>query len=318
MDAYPPIAPVRVRTAGESHAGPMREYNEDAFGIFDDATSAIAMVADGMGGHSSGRRGADLCVDTCKALFEGRKSSILDDLAEAWWNGEHPPPPSSDVPAKRPRPYSTLPVVDRVELREHVKELLAKRVPQSMGDVATLEAETRTLLDLPTRIMQRANGDLHRRSERDMSWRGTGAAVVCAIFAAGQASLAWVGDGRISRYRAGTLEALTTEHSLINEYLRLNMELTPEQLEEIPRNVITRAIGMTDTVIVDQRAVPVEKGDVFLLMCDGIYNTFSDAEIKTAVRDRGIEAAPYLVDVASRPRPGHSGDNVTLVAVEIL
>lgn len=312
------ITPVRVRSAGMSHEGPRRQYNEDAFGIVEDATGALAVVADGMGASRSGRPAADLAVETCTESFRVRSASALEELAEIWWAAEHAADPGKPG-GPRPRPDEALPIADRAELRERVGLVLARRVPDSMGDVAILEAETRVILELPARTLERSNGSIYRLAERDPThWRGHGAAAVCAISAAGQAFIAHVGDSRVSLVRGQSIEALTQEHTILNDYKNLNIAITPEQIAEIPQNVITRALGMRDTVKVDTRAVPIQTGDSFVLASDGIWRAFSPAEILAAVRAHGVNAAAELVKRGMDDHADHPGDNLTVVVVEIL
>lgn len=313
-DPYPPIAPVRVRAAGATHQGPARDHNEDAFGFFDDASSAIAIVADG-----TGRDPAARIVDTCKTIFRGRNATVLDDLAETWWLGEH----GVGSPGARVRPFSTLPIAERVELRERVRLVLEHRVPEAMGDVAVLEAEKELLLAIPTRALTRANADLIRLAEKDHRRRGVvGAAAASVIFAAGCASIAHAGDCRVSRVRGASIEALTTEHNLRNEYAKLppdqRPELSEEELDRLPANVLTRVIGFDDKLDVDTRTVPIEPGDLFLLATDGFWRAFSEMELLATLRSRRTEAAAYLVERGSRGRPDHPGDNLTAIVVEVL
>lgn len=317
-DPHPPIVPVRVRGAGATHEGPQRDHNEDAFAFFEDATSAIAVVADGMGHARSGDHAAAKIVDACANIFRGRGATVLDELAETWWIGEH----GIGSPGARVRPFSTLPIAERVELRERVRRLLEHRVPEAMGDVAVLEAERESLLAIPTRVLERANADVHRLVERDRSWAGLGAAGACVLFAAGSASIAHAGDCRVSLVRGASIEALTTEHTLRNELDTLpagqRPDLTPEEIEQLPSNVITRVIGLDDKVQLDTRTVPLERGDLFLLATDGFWRAFSEMELLTTLRARGSGAAAYLVERGSRQRPNHPGDNLTAVVVEIL
>src|SRR5262245_18627931 len=142
---FPRPKDMRVRAKGATHAGPRGNDNEDAFGFVAEDGAALAVVADGVGEHISGRRAADITVETCAELFRGRSTSILDELAEVWWLGEH----GDDAVGTRPRPYSTLPIADRVALRDRVGRILKERNPDSMGDVAVLEAETQSLLAIP-------------------------------------------------------------------------------------------------------------------------------------------------------------------------
>ncbi len=314
-DPFPPIAPVRVRGAGATHPGPSRDHNEDAFGFFEDATSALAIVADGTGGAGPAGR----IVDTCKTIFRGRSATMLDDLAETWWLGEH----GAGSPGARVRPFSTLPISERVELRERVRRLLEHRVPEAMGDVAVLEAEKQSLLAIPARTLARANAELYRLAEKDRARDGSlGGSAACVIFAAGCASIAHVGDCRVSRVRGESIEALTTEHNLQNEYHRLppdrRPDLTDEELAALPPNVLTRVLGFQDKADVDTCSVPVETGDLFLLATDGFWRAFSEMELLTTLRSRRTGAAAYLVARGARGRPEHPGDDLTAVVVEVL
>ena len=173
-----------MRSLGASHEGPRCTHNEDAFGIVDDATAALVVVADGAGGVSSGRNAADLTVETCLNSFHDR-GATLDGSPRSGGAAEH----SEGNRAPR-RPYTTLPIADRAALRERVQLLLEQRIPDAIGDVAVLEAEARVTLGIPARALERANAAIFRRAdapETARQWRGNGAAAVCVIFAAGQA-----------------------------------------------------------------------------------------------------------------------------------
>lgn len=314
--SFPPIQPTRVRAAGASHEGPRRKSNEDVWSFLEDEMAALAVVADGMGGNGSGRKAADLTVETCARIFRGRSTTVLDDLAEVWWLAEHGDGKGS---AARARPYSSLPIADRVQLRDRVSLVLEQRAPDSMGDVAVLEAETRLLLAIPQHALDRANAEVHRLGLAKLEWRDHRAEALCAIFAAGHVSFAHAGTCRLSLVRGDSIEALTTEHTLQNCYMDVpNQELSPEQIAALPANVVVRAIGMADTIKTDLRSVPVQPGDTFVLSSDGVWRTFSESEILGAVRAHGIGAAAYLIRLGMRERPGHSGDNLAAVVVQIV
>ena len=295
-NAFPPIEPVRVRGAGARHGA--RGAGEDAFAVVETPGSALAVVAEGMSATRSAREAADLTVETCTRIFRGRALSVLDELAETWWLGEHGEETASGLRARRP--YASLPIADRVGLRERVSRLLEERVPDSLGDIAVLEAETASFLDLSARGLRRASADIYRRAEADPRWRGHGAAAACIVFAAGQAGIAHAGDCRVARIHDGSIEVVTREHTLRNATERAQPELTAEELEKVPDDVVVNALGMTDAVAVDTHVVPALSGDVFLLMTDGAWKTFSSMELLTTVRGRGLDAATYLIERGRR------------------
>lgn len=320
---FPVIEAIKVQGLGASHAGPRLHRNDDAFVFIDDTNAALAVVAGSMGPHHlMPRPAAEVTIETCERIFRGRSASILDDLAETWWRAEHGTDASPGAP--RPRPYATLPIADRAALRDRVTVLLAKRVPDSMGDMAVLEAETKTLLDLPARSLERANRELHRASERDPQHRPFSTSAACAIFVAGQVSIGHAGSCRVYRVRESTIDAITREHYLVNEYDSLpentRRQMTREEVARAYPNVVTRAVGLDETIDVDRTIVPTQSGDVFVLTTDGFWKALAPEVIRNAVRtpEAAKNAASGLMNQASRARPDHPGDNMTVVVVAVL
>jgi protein phosphatase len=127
-----------------------------------------------------------------------------------------------------------------------------------------------------------------------------------------------VGDSRAYLLRDGKLDQLTNDHSLVQDMVRKNW-LTPEEaLTHAQRNIITRAVGTSPHVEVDQFLVPAELGDRFLLCSDGLINEVSDndiARILRKARKRPGRAAEALVEAALL---GNAYDNVTVAVVDIV
>jgi protein phosphatase len=123
-----------------------------------------------------------------------------------------------------------------------------------------------------------------------------------------------VGDSRVYRIRGGAIQQLTRDHSLVNDYLAAMPDMTDEQRSELPKNVITRALGMQDSVEVDIQSQDVNPGDVFVLCSDGLSGMITDDEIRDVILQyRDPEAAcQRLVTMANE----HGGeDNITAVVV---
>lgn len=315
----PPIAPVRIRGAHASLPGVKTTSlppSNNLARVLVERDAGLAALASCTSSEldSTGARAAEMVVDSCSELFRGRRSSIRDELAEIWWLGEHGED-REGAGRRAPRPYSTLPIADRVELRERIGALLETRIAESMGDIAVLEAETASLLAIPQRALVRAGADLYRRAEADRRWRGTSAGAVCVLFAAGRASIAHIADNRVSRIRDGELEALTTEHSLRNHYRKAQPDASEETLASYPANVYTRMLGVSDVVEPETTEVPVEAGDIFVLTNRGANELFSAMELLTTVRGRGRGAAEYLVKRATN---NPHGFGVEVVVVEVV
>lgn len=161
-----------------------------------------------------------------------------------------------------------------------------------------------------------ANRRVWELSERDVRYRGLGSTVAAVSAAGGRAQIAHVGDSRVYRLRGGALEALTRDHSLLNDYLRLKPDLTPEELAAVPRNVLTRALGLRDDVVVDTRSLPLDGGDVLLICTDGVHALVPDRQIAAILLEHPAPeaAADRLIEAALR---NGGDDNATCVVLRV-
>jgi protein phosphatase len=125
-----------------------------------------------------------------------------------------------------------------------------------------------------------------------------------------------VGDSRCYRLRGGVIQQLTRDHSLINDYLLAMPDLTDEQKSELPKNVITRALGMQDQVIVDLQHDDPQPGDLYILCSDGLSGMVTDEDIKGIVYGHSDirEACRKLIQRANE-RGGE--DNTTVIVIKI-
>lgn len=125
----------------------------------------------------------------------------------------------------------------------------------------------------------------------------------------------WAGDSRLYRYRAGVLEQLTDDHSLVGELHRLG-ELTEDEAENHPSaNVITRAVGVNDSLDLQIKQVELQPGDRFLLCSDGLFKDVQRDEVKENLSVPSMEQAlEKMVRLALR-RGGT--DNVTAIVVQL-
>jgi len=163
-----------------------------------------------------------------------------------------------------------------------------------------------------------ANRQIFERSTRSREYHGMGTTVVGAMFSPrkGRMYIGHVGDSRCYRVREGAIQRLTRDHSLINDYLLAMPDLTEEQRSELPKNVITRALGMQDQVVVDLQHDDPRPGDVYCLCSDGLSGMVTDEEILKIVNASADirEACTSLIAKANE----HGGeDNVTAVLIKI-
>jgi PPM family protein phosphatase len=168
-----------------------------------------------------------------------------------------------------------------------------------------------------TMLIQEANRRVHERATADPATSGMGTTMTVALVEGTTVTFGHVGDSRAYRYRDGTIEQVTEDHSLVNELLKSG-KLSPEEADTHPqRSVITRAVGTDPDVDVDSFTIEAEEGDVFLICSDGLTDMVRDADILEVLdkfHDDLDRATKSLVSAANR---GGGEDNITVVAFAI-
>ncbi len=169
-------------------------------------------------------------------------------------------------------------------------------------------------------VVRAANTRIFERAVHDPAVAGMGTTATVAVVDehAGTVTLAHVGDSRAYLYRKGSLEQLTTDHSLVGELVRSGRLTEAEAAVHPHRSVITRALGTDADVEVDTLTVEVTAGDLVLLCSDGLSAMVRDEEIARVLESTGAaprEAAEALVAAANA---AGGEDNVTVVLFELV
>lgn len=144
--------------------------------------------------------------------------------------------------------------------------------------------------------------------------RGMGCTLSALMLVQDRAITAQVGDSRVYRLRDGQLAQLTAEHTFVEELVASGL-MDRETASRDPRShVLTRAIGVEDTVQPELLIHDLLANDVFLLCTDGVTNLVTDERIGEILRLSPSEAAWTLVNEALQAG-GH--DNATAVVVRV-
>ncbi|HEX4581998.1 MAG TPA: protein phosphatase 2C domain-containing protein, partial [Acidobacteriaceae bacterium] len=150
---------------------------------------------------------------------------------------------------------------------------------------------------------------------QDRRLEGMGTTLVALSLAGKTAWVGHVGDSRCYRWRAGALQRLTQDHSLVEEQIRVG-RMTREQARRSPmQNVITRAVGTRAEVVADVQELELQRDDLFLIASDGLTRELTDTAIaailETAASD--LQAACAALVAAANAAGGR--DNITCVLV---
>jgi protein phosphatase len=160
-----------------------------------------------------------------------------------------------------------------------------------------------------------ANSAVRKKAAQDIALRNMGTTCVALVLRGRRAQVAHIGDSRAYLFRGGTSEQITRDHTYLNDLIEIGL-LTPERAKNHPeRNIITRCIGMGDSLQIDFNARDLQAGDIFLLCTDGLYNYVEGEEMqKVALAQSPAEACETLVRLANT-RGGE--DNITCLVVKV-
>jgi protein phosphatase len=129
------------------------------------------------------------------------------------------------------------------------------------------------------------------------------------------AHLAHIGDSRAYLLRGGSLSMLTADHTVVAEHVASGRISEEDALTHPQRSMLTRVLGISPDVEIDEIDLPLEAGDRLLLCSDGLTNMVPDDQIaSTLAATTPEEAAWTLIEQANRAG-GH--DNITVVVVDV-
>ena len=163
-----------------------------------------------------------------------------------------------------------------------------------------------------------ANRRIFDRSLKTMADFGMGTTVVAAMFntSGDKVTIGHVGDSRCYRVRGPEILQLTRDHSLVSDATHMAPWMTEEEIRQIPSNVITRALGIREDVLVDLLTDETKPGDVYVLCSDGLSGLVSDDQIHEIVTTLPSldEACGALIE---RANFFGGTDNITVVLARI-
>jgi PPM family protein phosphatase len=240
---------------GATDTGRARANNEDALTI--DEGTAMAVLADGMGGYNAGE------------VASGMATSFLSTELGRWLH--------------------------------------------EAGEQAS-DNDVRRAMDI---CVDNANRAIFNAANSNPQYAGMGTTLVVAVFRGRKLLVGHVGDSRAYRLRAGRLNQLSRDHSLLQEQIDAGL-ITQEQASfSAHKNLVTRAVGVEDTVLLECNVHESQPGDVVLLCSDGLSDMLTDdsiAQVMLSHQDNLEQAGRALIDAANE---AGGRDNIAVVLARL-
>ncbi|WP_417561984.1 PP2C family protein-serine/threonine phosphatase [Microbacterium sp.] len=157
-------------------------------------------------------------------------------------------------------------------------------------------------------------------SHPDTTDDGTGTTVTGVYLDVAHGDAHWVtlniGDSRVYLVRDGEIVQITTDHSVVQELIAAG-RLSPEEAENHPYgNVITRAVGPSDSVKPDYVRLDLVDGDRFVICSDGLTKELTDYGIQHFLAEHTDpgEAVTAMLDAALN---NGGRDNISIIVLDV-
>jgi protein phosphatase len=165
--------------------------------------------------------------------------------------------------------------------------------------------------------IQRANASIYYAAQGQSQYTGMGTTVVAGLFYDNRVAVAHVGDSRMYRLRGERMEAITRDHSWLQEQIDSGLISREAAHLSKNRNLVTRAVGIDAKVESEIRIHDVQIGDVYLLCSDGLNDMVNDEDIQSvlyAMQGNLPLAVTHLVQMAN---DNGGRDNISVILVRI-
>lgn len=161
-----------------------------------------------------------------------------------------------------------------------------------------------------------ANRAIFDSASSNPQYAGMGTTLVVAAFREGRVLVGHVGDSRGYRMRAGRLTQITRDHSLLQEQIDAGLITQEQAAFSTNKNLVTRAVGVEDTVLLELHQHDILADDIYLLCSDGLSDMLDDESIAQLIdgRDSLQDIGDALVDAANE---AGGKDNIAVILVRV-
>ena len=199
--------------------------------------------------------------------------------------------------------------------------VVATEVSYKLRDASPTDRDDNTGEELGVSLLdsniQKANASIFHAAQSQPQYAGMGTTIVSGLFYDNRVVVGHVGDSRMYRLRGETLEAITRDHSLLQDQIDSGMISMEDARLSKNKNLVTRAVGIDAEVVPEIHVHDVLVGDIYLLCSDGLNDMVEDDEIQStlyAMQGNLPLAAEQLIQMAN---DNGGRDNVSVILVKI-
>ena len=175
------------------------------------------------------------------------------------------------------------------------------------------DTDVRRAMDI---CVDNANRAIFNAANSNPQYAGMGTTLVVGVFREGRLLMGHVGDSRGYRLRAGRLAQITHDHSLLQEQIDAGLITAEQAAFSANKNLVTRAVGVEDTVLLETHMHDLMPGDIYLLCSDGLSDMLDDESIAQLLQscDSLEQAGGALIDAAN---DAGGKDNISVILARV-
>ena len=195
---------------------------------------------------------------------------------------------------------------------------IAEDLKKAASNGSTTSSQDSNIADVLTRSVEKVNKEIYLTAQNNEHYQGMGTTIVVAITHGSTLHYAHVGDSRLYRLRNNVFEQLTSDHSLVNELLAQGYYKTQEEAANAgQKNIITRAVGINESVQVDVAKTAVEENDIYLLCSDGLSDMISNETIAELLQKHRSDLTQALDALIAEAKDAGGRDNVSVILMQV-
>lgn len=192
-------------------------------------------------------------------------------------------------------------------IKSELSRWLSQVGPQAKG------GEVRRAIEI---CVDNANRSIFNASNFNPQYSGMGTTLVVGVFQGDKLALGHIGDSRCYRLRSNELLQITRDHSLLQEQIDAGL-LTPEQAAtSANKNLVTRALGVEDAVLLEIHEHQVETGDIYLMCSDGLSDMMDDLAI-ARIMQNASSLEQMAGDLVAAANENGGRDNITVLLTQV-
>jgi serine/threonine protein phosphatase PrpC len=165
---------------------------------------------------------------------------------------------------------------------------------------------------------RRVNAAIYNAAQKESQYAGMGTTLVFACWHGNKVTVGHLGDSRMYRVRGEAIEALTKDHSWIQEQIDKGLMTYAQARASKKKNLVTRACGIDPNVTPEVRTFPVEQGDIYVLCSDGLYDMVPDDEIHLTVSSLKSNLPLAAQQLIQQANDNGGRDNISVILVHVL